>query len=366
MARTKVSSQNYALVVGPSPASGIHTGTPSPLKNLWAVTACDWSWSNPKQDVLHYGYAAARERVSLEPPEVTLTFDYYITSAYNESVLGLNVYDNGATSAIKYLLDKTKDEKNYFLFVAPEGADAFGLNGASSDIGVIGIGNGFLSSYSIDVAVGDFPKASVQVQGLNFKTYTGGVLQPIPAVNPTTGLEITGVNFTIPTITDYKNSSGLQNVLRPGDITVSLQNGGGLFYEYTNAAVQSASMSFDLNRASITQLGSKFATSKEITFPINVNFEATMLAKDLKTGSLADFLCNTGTYTVGVSFRTSSCTGSGAETFGYTLRNVSLEGQSASTPLGSEPGTITTTWVGQIGGTGDLSNGLFMSGASYV
>lgn len=358
MARTKTTSQNIALLVGPTPATGHQTGTSAP-EPLWALSACDWSWSNPKQDVLHYGYLAARERVTLDPPEVTLNFSYYVTSAVNEDILGFNT--NGTESALKYFLNKTEDEKNYFIFIAPEGADAFGLSGADTDIGIIGVGNGFLNSYSLEAAVGDFPTVSVGVQGLNFKTYTGGYLQDIPAVNPTTGLEITGRKFTISTI----SGRSVENVLRPGDITVDLSTAGGIFYDYSTASVQSISMSFDLNRAPLNELGKKFSTSREMTFPINVNFEATMLAKGLNTGSLAQFLCQSGLYNINVTFKNPSCSGDGAQAFGFSLKNVSLEGQSSSTSAGAEAQTITTTWLGQIGGTGDLTNGFFLSGV-YV
>lgn len=360
MARTKTVSQNIALLVTYFGAT--EETDPSSMQNLHNITSVDFSWSQNKQDVLTYGKLASRDRVSVDPPEVPLNFSYYLGAGINEYAMGFAVDTNEST--LKYLLNKTKDEKNYYVFIAPEGADAEGLGGASTGCGVIGIGNGFINSYSIEASVGDFPTVSVGVQGLNVKSYTGGVNQSVPAVNTTNGNELTGVIFTIPTIERYAAPSIEPHVLRPGDVSVSLSNAGGLFYNYTLPDVQSVRVGFDLNRAPLNKLGSRFSISKEIQFPINVNFEVSMLAKDLTTGSLANFLCSTGLYNALVYFKYNTCSGNGANAFIVELKNISLEGQQWSTQAGSDPQTLTTTWVGQIGGTGDLSNGLFMSGAA--
>lgn len=367
MARTKTVSQNMALLVGYYHATGDVAGDHNTMQNLQNVTSLDFGWSQSKQDVITYSKLASRDRVSIDPPEVPLNFSYYLGAGINEYALGFSVDATVSNqSSLKNLLDKTKDEKNYYIFIAPEGADAEGLSGASSNVGVIGIGNGFINSYSIEASIGDFPSVSVGVQGLNIKSYTGGLNQQIPAVNTINGLEITGAGttFTIPTISKYATPEIEPYVIRPGDISVNLSSAGGLFYDYSLSDVQSVRVGFDLNRQPLNKLGSRFSISREIQFPINVNFEVTTLAKDLQTGSLSNFLCSTGYYNASINFRYNTCSGNGASAFIVELRNISLEGQQWSTQAGSDPQTVTTTWVGQIGGSGDLTNGLFMSGAS--
>lgn len=364
MARKRTISQNLALLV----SSGVSTGSHgSNLYQIPGIQSLDYSWANPKQDVQVYGLAAPIARETTDSPEVTLDFSYLVSSANTEYRLGFETLD-GTTSILTRILAGTADEKNYFVFVAPDGQDAVGLSGASSGIGVIGIGNGFINSYSIEGAVGGFPTATIQVQGLNFKSYTGGVSQTVPAVDPTTGLEVGAANsFTIPTITNLYNAGiggdTLPPVIRPGDITLTLTNAGGIIHDYTAPCVQSFTVSFDMNRQPIQCLGSRFATSRSITFPINVNFEVEMLARDIQTGSLAQFLCQTGLYTAFVDMRLPDCAGAGARQIGINLRNISLEGQAWSTSVGGDPQTVRTTWVGQVGASTDTTNGLFMSGA---
>jgi hypothetical protein len=379
MARTSSISQNYALFVSSGSSTGGSHGTN--LYNIWGLQSLNWEWSNPKQDVQVYGIGAPVTRETIQSPQVTVDFSYLVTTANNEHRLGLEAID-GSTSVLTRILNQTADDKNYFIYVAPQGQDAVGRTGSASPDGsyVIGIGNGFVNSYSIEGAVGGYPTASVQVQGLNLRTYTSGVGCPVPAVSPTTGLEVDqSYTFSIPYIRNaylsglfdgIAGNTGVPAAIRPGDITLTLTSavpssagGTGLFYDYATICPQSFNASFDLNRQEINCLGSRFATNRSVSFPITVNFEVETLAKDMVTGSLAQFLCTTGTYNASIVLRRPSCANNGAQQLGISLRNLSLEGQSVSTSVGSEPVTFRTRWIGQVGGATDFTNGLFMSGA---
>lgn len=354
MARNRTTSANMALLVGPTPATGSHAAG---LDQILRVQSLTYSFDNPKENVQQYGNAASISRETTNPPNVNLNFSYYMTSLDNEVNLGF--YPGGDQSCLKYILDKTKDEKNYFVFIAPEGADADGLSGADGK--VKGFGNGYVNSYSIEGAVGSFPTASVSVQCSNMTSHADGVAEQIPAVDTTTGLRITGQNFTVNTLSG--NFSGTQpKVIRPGDITLNLTNAGGLFHAVSSGCVQSFSINFDLNREGISCLGSKFPRAREIQFPVDVNFQVEMLANDIVTGDLAQFLCSTDTYRADISLNAPSCSGNGAKQIGISLKNLSLEGQNWSTQVGGVGETLSISWLGQIGGTGDLNTGLFMSG----
>lgn len=372
MARSRTISQSLALLVNSSdiPVTG-DIGVS--LQTFFSLQSLNWSQTIPRQDVPVYGKFAPIAREIVESPEVTLDFSYNFADFDNEYILGFYVDEASLPSSIPgpalvNLLNRTFDEKNYFIFVAPEGSDAVGLNGSSAGIGAWGIGNGFINSYSIEGAVGGFPTASVQVQGLNLRSYTGGNNQASPAINPTTGLEVEGAYFTFPTIPDQSDplevGADKVAVIKPGDITLDLSEAGGVFNDYTNnICVQSFQINFDLSRTPQNCLGSKFAVTRDIQFPVNVNFQVEMLAKDMTTGSLAQYLCSTGTKNASIMMYRAVCgTGTRPIIARFDLKNISLESQAWSTSVGSEPQSITTNWIAQIGGSGDLTNGLFLSG----
>jgi len=358
MPRNRIISPSMALFVSSGAAQTGHAITGGLLR-LNRLTSLDYSFENPKENVTVYGKTASLLRDTAAPPTVSLSFSYYLLGKLNESNLGFDT--NGTTPALASIISRVKDEKNYFVYIAPEGDDADGKTAGPTG-NVVGIGNAYISSYSFEAAVGAFPTASVQVQGLNLRSYSATTSQPIPAVDPTTGLNITGVGntFSIPAIA-APAGSGVA-VIRPGDISVSLANIVGLVNDIPSAAVQSVSMNFDLNLEGQQALGSRFDRVKNMTFPIDVTLQVEVLAGDFINSNLADFLCTTGGYTASVNMRLPNCSGLGTVGAGFTLRNLSLESQNWSTTAGSASQTMSLSFLTQIGASGDTSNGLFISG----
>jgi hypothetical protein len=352
--RNRIISQSQAIFVGPTPATGTHTT--GNIFQLHRIQSEDHGFSVKRQEISQYGVLAPIDRVALEAPTVDLSFSYLATDVTNEQKLGFTV--NQATSILSGILAGDTDEKNYFILTVPEGNDAAGFSAGSGS--VIGVGNGFVNSYSVEGSVGNFPTASVKVEGLNMKGYASGIAQPIPAVNPQNGNEIVGTNFTLPGVTS--GYVGQATALRPGDVTLDL-GAAALFVDLTGISVQSFNCSFDLNRESIQALGYKYARSKEIQFPINVNFSVDVLAGDLTTGSISTILCDETKYDATVTMKKPSCDGSGAVALKLTLKNIKLESQQYKGSIGPAQ-TIAIQWVGQIGGPQDLSNGLYLSGVA--
>ncbi len=349
--RSRTASASLALLVQSV------SGGEAP-EQLSRVQSINYGVSIPKETVQQYGNTAPISREQINPPEVTLDFSYYVTTVDNEWALGLYV-TTGDQSVLKYILDNTQDEKNYYVFVAPDGADANGLTGADGK--VKGFGNGFINSFSVEGAVGSFPTSTVSVIASNIVAYNDGVSEPVPAVDPTTGVRITGANFTIPTLTsDWAVEQ--PKVIRPGDITVNLASATGLFHNVATACVQSFALNVNLNREPLSCLGSKFPRSREITFPIEATLQVDILANDIVTGDLTQFVCLTGLYNADITMRNSVCNGTGDTMIRYSMRNMSLESQNWSTQYGVLGETITLNYTAFVGGSGDLANGLFVSG----
>lgn len=350
--RSRTSAPSLALLV--SSVSGGEA--PEQLSRIQSI---NYGVSFPKETVQQYGNTAPISREAISPPEVTLDFSYYVTSVDNEAALGLNA-DVPTQSILKYILDNTLDEKNYYVAVAPDGSDANGLTGA--DVKVKGFGNGFINSFSVEGAVGSFPTSTVNVIASNMVAYPDGVSEQIPAVDPTTGVRITGVNFTIPTLETDWDATAQPKVIRPGDISLTLTSATGLFHDVATACVQSFALNIDLNREPLNCLGSKFPRSREITFPIEATLQVDILANDVVSGDLTQFICLTGLYNADITMRKPVCTGVGDVAAKYSMRNMSLESQNWSTQYGVLGETITLNYSAFVGGSGDLTNGVFLSG----
>lgn len=380
MARNRIIYQSLALFAGQTGVGLTHTGVGT-IRQLSRVQSWDSDFSRSFTDINQYGQLASIDRIELEAPTVNMSTSWYPTNGFNEKMIGLSVARSGemtVPSLLSGILKKETDEKNYFLMVADEGSDAVGYR--TGRTGVFGIGNVFLTSYSLEASVGDVPTASADFEALNFAVYSGvytGVptgtdfenLPKLPAIIPESGVPVTG-RFRMPIATS-NNTTGQVPVLRPGDITFNLKPAGAI--SATNPAfvkglnvddikVQSISLSTDLSRTPIEKLGSRFPFSREIDFPITATLSVEAQLGDLEDFNLSDLLCETGSYDLSVTFKQNSCSGVGDPALIIQLKGAKLVSESVSTSIGDNA-SVSLEYEASIGGPEETGIGLFMSGS---
>jgi hypothetical protein len=304
----------YASQVG---VSGMQTGA-NTIKQLSRVQSFDEDFSRNLTDVNQYGNLAAIDRIEVEAPTVNANLSYYVTDGSNEKYLGLSVSPSGTPSSqlfscISGVLNKATDEKNYYLLIADEGNDAnnydIGKLNPVGKSGIIGVGNGFITSYSVTAAVGDLPTATVDLEALNLRVYANATNSlDVPAVNPENGQPITTAKFRLP-IGQTNDSEAQVSALQPGDVIFSIPTSGVLGFNNQDLKVQDFTLSFDLARTPLQKLGSRFAFSREIDFPVTATLEVNAEVGDLEDGNLADVLCENKNYDFTIRMNRPSCGG---------------------------------------------------------
>jgi len=417
--RARVIYQSEALYAGTVDATGHHffTGasasdgvaedgasvTRTGIQQLHRVQSANYSFSINRQDVNQFGQLARIDSVSIEPPTVTLDFSYYLTNGFNEQTLGFNI-DGGSDStwsqalSDELLLGKTANAdnpggKNFFILTTAEGSDAVGSDlSAEQGKSTIALGNGFVSNYSIEAAVGGMPTASVTVDGLNLRSYTGTANLDNPAINTTFGIPVTGTEFSLPPAVSGKSDSGADGIwgnlddtegdagiacLRPGDISLSLGLDGraGEFellpskgphtdYEGSGSAhIQSFSIDVPISRSVINRLGNPYGYARVTDFPVNISVSVSAILSDLKEGNVADLLFNEEQHDLTFTMREPNVSGLGDKTLEYKIKGARLEGESFSTSIGDNK-SVDLTFTAQLGGQEDRTNGLFISGSA--
>jgi hypothetical protein len=433
--RKRIISQNEVLMVGPSPATGYHfflvsgsgalgpaaasggIGVPTELgfvgssvatplaesvagflkqtqtafsgevinrlKQLHRVQSISYDFSVARTPVNQFGELARIDNVILETPTVNLSFNYLLANFANEEALGF--VTNGTSSAITKMMNDSEEEKNYFIKTVAEGEDAIGggVNNTTTD--GIGIGNGFMTSYSSEASVGGMPTASISIEGLNMNFQTGVTGNAIPAINPANGSRISETQGDYNSTSKYSfpaattNVSGLGNgvaalsVLRPGDVTISLKkyntatdyDGLGPKVEQADSKIQSYNLNVGLSRSPIEKLGSRFAFTREIDFPQEVGLSLNILVDDIRTGSLNDMIDCQQEYDAVITLKDpETCDGtSQVDIARYELKKLTLDSMSFSSDIGSNK-TATLDFSTQINGPSQTGIGLFMSGRS--
>jgi hypothetical protein len=359
MSRNRIFYPTQALFVGPTPSTGQHYNSGNSginaVAQLHRIQSVNYSFNVTRTDVNQFSSLAAIGREIIQQPTVNLSFSYYVANVANEYNMGF--YVSGDQTAVKNLLNKTADDKNYFLSVAPEGENYYGWTGNYS---AIAIGNGFISSYSTEGSVGSLPTANVSVEALNINFDTGVMSGPtLPAVNPVNGLPITTYTYTLPTGTS--GTAGAPAALRHGDIEMTIGQ-AALGVLVSDAKIQSYNISYDLARENLEKLGSRFAFSKEITFPVTVSLAITANIGDLTTGKLSNILATDEQYTVEINLREPNIiAGTGPIAAKYILRNLKIDSQDFSNDIGSSA-SVTLNLSTQLGGPTETDKGFFISG----
>lgn len=384
MARNRIIYQSEALYAGPSPATGFHYqlvngtltndanaagGWPSAsgnlVKQLQRIQTANYSFTIDRTDVNQFGQLAAIDRVILTNPTVALDFSYINANLANENILGLTVVSgntDSVVSAISGFLNKTTDERNYFIRTTPEGTDAVSYSDTTSgNNGVIGIGNAFITSYSTEGSVGNFPTTTINVEGLNMNFQQGISGNFVPAVNPSNGASLQNYYQLPQAVQNVGIGSGNAiSALRPGDITLSLSNTTAGGADVNTINIQSYTLSFDLARTPIERLGSKFAFAREIDFPLTVTLSVDAQVTDMVAGNLANIVSNDST-TYEPSITIKSPTDSTLTMAKFKLKGAKLDSQEFSSDIGANK-TVTLTFSTQVGGPQDTNNGLFING----
>jgi hypothetical protein len=366
--RNRIITQSEALFAGPSPATGMHYDSGNSgvnqLNQLSRIQNASYNYGITRQDINQLGNLAAISREVIDAPTVSLDFSYYLTNGSNENKLGFYVSNSAAPDPVSFisgLLSSATNEKNYFILTAPEGDDANRTTEFTMDQhnrnAVAGIGNGFISNYSVQGAVGGMPTASVTVEALNLVAETGSSGKYIPAVDPINGLRNSVYTYQIPT--PVSGGATEPTALRPGDITVDL---GGATWGVSGLCIQSFNLGVGLARQPLQCLGSRFAFARELQYPITATMSVEANMKDPGVGDLATVLCNDVSYNLVVAMRQPNCSGEGDISLRYELKNAKMDSQNFGTSIGADK-TVGMQFSAQVGGPQDLNNGLFVSGS---
>ena len=217
MARNRVIYQSEALYVSENAGST----AVDKHEQLTRVQSANYNFTINRQDVNEFGQLARIDSIIMDAPTVGLDFTYYATDGFNEKALGFNV-SGDAQFASGHLIQSSG--KNFYITTVAEGSDAVGINGENI-ASVIGLGNAFLTDYTLDLAVGSLPTVSVSMEcaNINSETALTGAGQisgvTLPSVDITDGNVIVG-DAVLPTAV----ASGDADIsaLRPGDVLLDI------------------------------------------------------------------------------------------------------------------------------------------------
>ena len=380
MARNRVIYQSEALFASKEYNS---TGL-SDHAQIHRVQSANYGFTINRQDVNQYGNLARIDSLILEPPTVNFDISYYVTNGYNERALDFSVQNPYNTTEAQFASGHLAagSGQNLFILTVDEGKDAnLNRDTNSTTNTVIGIGNAFLTDYTLDLSVGSLPTATASFEASNIisdaTVFGNGTLKAFtgissPAVNPEDGVELsdfiqlpyaTGNSHTGDYVADAEDKL---SALRPGDITIDLSNISGSLSKLNGSDgihLQSASLSLPLSRTPIERLGSKFPFARVVDFPVNATLTVNAIVNTMEADNLANVIAGCGqAATSEITLTLKECGGEGTGML-IKMKGATLDAESFSSSIGSNK-SVDLTFSTQIGGTRDTNNGIFVSGSN--
>ena len=358
MARNRVIYQSEALFVNNNAA--LVDG----YNQLERVQSANYSYTINRQDINQYGQLGKLDSIILDAPTVSADASYYLTDGYTERALGFYVQTGAGAAEGGFVSGHLADGsgRNLIILTTPEGTDAdlparSPLNAVNSTIGV---GNCYLSDYSVDMSVGAIPTVSVSFDALNINSDADAAAVANPAIHPVDGTSV-GNAATLPTTT---TGQGDVAALRPGNITIGISNFGSetltdIGTDAEGAHIQSASLSIPMSRSTLERLGSRSAYARSVDFPVVSTLSVSAILNEVESQNLADIIDDETEKEITLTLKDND----GVDTVIYTLKGCSFDSESISSSIGANK-SVDLTFSTSVGGPADTTHGVFMSGRS--
>lgn len=368
MARNRVIYQSEALYVSQNASV---TGA-TKHEQLQRVQSANYSFNISRQDINQFGQLGRIDSMVLEAPTVSFDATYYLGDGFNEQSLGFlnnSALNKGFASGHM----TASSGKNFYIVTATEGQDAID-NKSNTSQSVIGIGNAYLTDYTLDASVGAIPTVSVSFEAANINSQAdasgssngySGILTP--AVTQADGSKLTDDIALSAAVTGV----GDVTALRPGDInltfgTAASDDQDGPIVDISGDAdgvhVQSASLSLAMSRSPLERLGSRFPFARTVDFPVNATLSVSAIVNEISAANLADMIDSENAFEVNLQFQNRA---NDDVVAAYKLKGARLVSESISSSIGSNK-TVDLTFDVQIGGPDDAVNNIMFSGDNSV
>lgn len=367
--RNRIIYQSESLFVGDS----IYASGKNQNHELIRVQGANYGFSLNKQDITQYGRQLRLDTVQLESPTVNFDFSYYLGDGLNEKNIGFDV--NADKQFVGPFMDSFSGN-NFYIVTSDEGIDAVDFQ-SGDNYSLIGIGNAYLTNYTLNMSVGSAPTVELSYQAANINSQNGQVSGQVitgslPSINPERD-EIVSGEVVLKKPKD--RGEARPSVIRPGDITlefpgfqsddegpISITEGEGSFH------LQTASLSLPMNRSELYRIGTKHSYARVLDYPINGTLTVTAVLSEVESENLLSIIsgcrdqggkdiclnldkCKKGEYGIDLQ---------GIEkSMKITLKGVDLISETFTSQVGSNK-AVDVAFRVQVGSEDDLSRGVLM------
>jgi len=287
------------------------------------VQSIEYAFVNQSVDVKALGSDKFITRGFQSPvvksPDVSFSMNYLFAEGKNE--IGANLYIGKNYSLFRNFFDfEEKDDINIFVVASnlDKHLDMSSIISESDFNGytIIGIGNAFMSKWSYNASVGNFPYCNMEFLGssMNFSEYNSisnpkypsiklgkdNVNSPEELILYPSFLGDLGHDLErVGRVFDEHMDPELSTVM-PGDVQVEIEKisgaQGGAKIDSIHAAVQSINISVPVERQSVYGLGSNYVFDRKLQLPITGTISMSLILREFEFNGVDDFFGQSNVY----------------------------------------------------------------------
>ena len=355
------------MFVGSSGAFEEAMNTGSGISRLDFIQSYDFSFDIERTPLKQIGSDSFATRQTQLAPDVNLNIQYYLNDGWNEKYIGLDVVTGQSVNPFDSILSSTGDRNFYISIAQNDGVDQ-NLQTEIVNSNILAIGNCYITSYEISIAVNQLATVSCSFVGSNANVQDYATSKYLPSVNTIASgqnAEDVNKNFSLNFVNNSRTERYLPKAKEVFDggcpynsckITPDFQSGGGTspitfgFFDAIANNFQSMQFSVQFERKSLYGFGNNHPYGRKIQAPIIGNLSLSSMIDDFQAENLSKVFHNEGG--IKKSVLVEFFNADGIKKIGLSFQNLTLQSYNLGARIGDRI-VVETQWTVEIKKGGD-------------
>ena len=345
-----------SVFVGTSGAFSQSQNTGGYISRLDYIQDCAVSFDVQRQQLKQIGsdsYAANQSQLA---PDVGLSLSYYLNDGWNEDYLGFDITSGSFVKFLGTEFFNAIADRNFYLAIAQDNYTDSAAATILSNYNIIGIGNAYINSYNLNIAVGGMANVSCEFVGGNTTVSTYSTNNYMPSVDTAgTGKTATEANLKYGIVLqDLSRSaryitgfSGQFNGGCPfGKVSFTATEAYGsdaIAFGEVFANIQSFSLGLNFDRKALYGFGNNYPYARKLLKPIMGTVGIETIVDTFAAENLAETFSKEDVSISGYNFNVIFKNSKDVEKFGVRISGAKLDSYQIGSQIGGQT-KVSTSW----------------------
>lgn len=354
-----ISYEMQMMFVGSSGAFEEAMNTGSGISRLDFIQSYDFSFNIERNPLKQIGSDSFATRQTQLAPDVNLNIQYYLNDGWNDKYIGLDIPTGATGNPFDSILSSTGD-RNFYISIAQNNGIDQNLQTGIVNSNILAVGNAYITSYEINIAVNQLATVSCSFVGANANVQDYATSKYLPSVNTLVSgqnAQDANKNFSLNFVNNSRTERYLPKAKEIFDggcpyskckITPDFQSGGGTspitfgFFDAIANNFQSMQFSVQFERKALYGFGNNHPYIRKIQRPTVATLSLSALIDDFQAENLSKVFHAEGGIKSSMLIEFFNL--EDVKKFGLSLQNLTLESYNLGARIGDRV-LVETNWT---------------------